>query len=316
VSMRLVIECLRANALESEHDISAVAMADGDIALEVGDDFASFWRSAAKPFQLEVSLQQLSPSVVEALTDDELALGAASHSGQPRHVEGVEKLLRRFALTAEVLQCGAHLPVHEPSARALTEALVLHNNCSGKHTFMAAACQARGWPMDYRPLEHPLQQLNQQRLNEVTQHTHNTAIDGCSVPTFHAPVSAQARAWSKLAVSMADVPSSLLGRIGWAMHRAPFMMSGDGRLDLAVVQQASEPLTVKVGAEGLFCIASPARRLGIAVKVHSGNTDVLAVAVRAVLERLDMRVSGAWPWADVLNVRGLLVGSRRARWLA
>ncbi|MEZ4251106.1 MAG: asparaginase [Polyangiales bacterium] len=37
--------------------------------------------------------------------------------------------------------------------------LSLHNNCSGKHTFIrAATCGARqGWAPDYRDPEHPLQ---------------------------------------------------------------------------------------------------------------------------------------------------------------
>jgi L-asparaginase II len=224
----------------------------------------------------------------------------------------VRALLARLGLDAEALQCGAHPPMHEPSARALGTPTVLHNNCSGKHSFMLAASAAMGWPGDYRPVDHPLQARNRARLDAWGEVKHGVAIDGCSVPTFHAPLSAQARAWSRLAAEMAA--GTAAGRVGLAMSRQPFYMSGAGRLDLAVVEGAPEPLAVKVGAEGLFCIARPAAGTGIAVKVHSGNNDALAVAVRAVLAELGVVLAGPWPWAEVRNVRRVVVGERVATW--
>lgn len=312
--MTLDIVCLRNGLPETRHAISAALVEAGTVRWAVGEDVGSFWRSAAKPFQLVTSLEALDPALVAGLSDRELALGAASHSAQPAHVALVTSLLSRFGLDAAALQCGAHPPAHEPSAKLVPEPTALHNNCSGKHTFMLAACAAQGWPRDYRPVDHPLQVQNRARLDALGGVAHGTAIDGCSVPTFHAPISAQARAWAALAGAMAEAPTSLLGRVGWAMHREPFFMSGDERLDLAVVRGASEPLTVKVGAEGLFCIAFPARRQGLAVKVHSGNADVLAVAVRAVLAELGVTLAGEWPWAVVKNVRQVEVGARVARW--
>ena len=88
------------------------------------------------------------------------------------------------------------------------------------------------------------------------------------------------------------------------------MVSGEGRLDLAVTQQSREPLAVKVGAEGTFGIARPNTRQGVLVKVHSGNADALAVAVRWALTELGVKLSGDWPWATVKNVRGVEVGKR------
>jgi L-asparaginase II len=69
-----------------------------------------------------------------------------------------------------------------------------------------------------------------------------------------------------------------------------------------------------VGAEGLFCIALPERREGLAIKVHTGNADALAVAVHAVLLQHGVRLEAPWPWATVSNVRGAIVGERRAVW--
>ena len=106
------------------------------------------------------------------------------------------------------------------------------------------------------------------------------------------------------------------------MHRQPHLMSGTGRLDRRVVQGATEPLTVKVGAEGLFSIALPERRQGLVIKVHGGSNDLLAVAVPAVLEAVAPGVlpaapgSAEWPWDRLHNIAGLQVGERRAEWSA
>jgi L-asparaginase II len=304
------VECTRSGLRESIHPFSAAVVERGEVTWSVGADVATFWRSACKPFQLSNSLAHLGVSVKD-FTDEELAVGAASHSGQPEHVALVEKLLARFGLDAAQLQCGAHAPMHEPSARRVETLTTLHNNCSGKHTFMLAACKAQGWDLDYRAPLHPLQVKNRALLEGLGGAPLQVGIDGCSVPTFFAPLSAMARTWSRLAEAMRDDFDSTLGRVGLAMHRAPFFMSGTERLDLRVTQQAAETLTVKVGAEGLFCIARPQRRQGLAVKVHSGNADVAAVAVRWVLAQHGVTVGGEWPWAVVKNVRGVDVGERR-----
>ncbi len=304
---------LRGGLPETRHPISARVWQDGSVVWQLGEDVESFWRSASKPFQLLNSLSCLTDEVVAGLEDVDLSLGAASHNGEAGHTERVAALLTSFGLDGGGLQCGAHLPSHEPTARGVSVASPLHNNCSGKHTFMLAACRARGWELDYRPLSHPLQAANHALIDEFAGVRHGAAIDGCSIPTFFAPLSAQARAWGALAEAMAD-GSGTLSRIGWAMHRQPWFMSGTSRLDLAVVEQAPEPLACKIGAEGLFCIAVPGRRMGIAVKAHTGSSDALAVGVRAVLAELGLPLSGPWPWAHLRNVREVEVGERVALW--
>jgi L-asparaginase II len=308
--MPAYVESLRGAHRETIHPISAVLVERGKVAWQVGEPVATYWRSASKPFQLTVSLGELPRDVVDGLSAPELAVGAASHSGEPGHVELVARLLARLGGTVDALQCGAHAPMHEPSAHRVEAPTNLHSNCSGKHSFMLAACLTRGWDADYRPISHPLQQKNLALLDALAGHAHAHAVDGCSVPTFHAPLDGMARAWSNLAEAMADNAGDL-GRIGWAMHEAPWFMSGTDRLDEAIVRGAREPVAVKIGAEGLFCVAMPTRRAALAVKCHTGNADALAVAVRGVLGELGVRVEGEFPWADVRNVRGVLVGERR-----
>ncbi len=303
----------RGEIVEALHPFSAVAVEGAQVVGRLGDEIQTTWRSASKPFQLATSLEALGDPEVDTRT---LAIGAASHSAEPVHVALVEALLSRFGLEAGLLRCGAHPPVHTPSAEQILRAgghfTDLHNNCSGKHTFMLAAAAQNGWALDYRPLAHPLQQRNRARLEALCGGPSATATDGCGVPTFGFPLSGLARAWAALAGAMADPDvDPRLSRIGWAMAQHPELTSGTGRLDLDVVRGAQESMAVKIGAMGVFCIALPRRRLGVAVKVATGSGDVLPAAVQAAL---DAFAPGAfvppadWELLKIRNVVGQAVG--------
>lgn len=317
---RLSVEQWRGDALETTHGVSAV-LADGDGVVEqIGEDLCTTWRSAAKPFQLEVSAGLLDPAVVACLDDGDLAVGAASHSGQPEHVRRVAALMERFGVPPDGLFCGAHAPIHDPSYRKLMrgggEITALHNNCSGKHTFMAAACVAHGWEPDYRDPRHPLQQRIRASLEAHAGTSLGAVVDGCGVPCWVLPLSAMARAWSGLARAVRD-GDGLLGRIGSAMHAQPWFVSGTGREDGALMRDAAVRVVAKVGAEGLLCGALPDRGLGFAIKVHSGHKDVRAFAAFALVERWapgSVPLGSADPWRVVRNVVGRPVGERRLVW--
>jgi L-asparaginase II len=171
--------------------------------------------------------------------------------------------------------------------------------------------------LDYRSPDHPLQLQVREALTGFCGEDLDLAVDGCGVPTFGLSVLGMARAWSRLAEAMDDGPGSSLGRIGRVMARHPNLTSGTDRLDAAVVALARETLAVKIGAAGLFCMALPDRRLGIAVKVHSGDRQALGCAVLATLAKV---APGAiaqppedWPWHVVRNVIGVTVGRRYTR---
>jgi L-asparaginase II len=310
----------RGAIVEATHPFSvASAWPDGRVTVE-GADVTTAFRSAAKPFQLAVSLEALGdPAVSEAM----LAIGAASHSAEPDHLEVVRRILSQFGLSEGALRCGAHAPMHEPSAHAVLRGggafTDLHNNCSGKHAFMAAAARHAGLDADYRPADHPLQRANRAALEQLAGVAALVATDGCGVPTFGFPLSGLARAWGHVAAAMAAVEASSaveaatarLGRIGWAMAAHPHLTSGTGRLDLDVVRASREPIAVKVGAMGLFCMALPRRRLALAVKVTSGVAEALPAAVRWALERagVSLALPSPWPLCEVRSVAGQAVGA-------
>lgn len=311
----------RGGSIESEHPASVVAVRDNTVLWRAGDDRESTFRSASKPFQLACALAALDDP---PLPPTWLAVGAASHSAEPVHVTLVTDILRHFELSPSGLRCGAHPPLHGPSAEAILRAggrfTELHNNCSGKHAFMLAAARHQSWDEDYLPITHPLQRRIMEQLGAWMQHTPTHAIDGCGVPTFVQPLSAMARAWSRVAEAMDDLAKgrpldpwqARLGRIGEAMAAHPELTSGTGRLDLDVLRSAREPMAVKIGAMGVFCIALPTRRIGIAMKVHSGTADALPALVSWALAEVAPDAwcePEAWALRAVRNVVGRPVGS-------
>jgi len=299
--------------VESRHPWVGCAVQRGRVVWQSGHDVETTWRSAAKPIQLATSIASLGDPW---LREEELAIGAASHSGEPRHVRWVREVLARFDVAESDLKCGAHPPVHAPSADALAregeQASAIHNNCSGKHAFMLAAAARNGWPLDYRPADHPLQRAILERVVEWSGQEPRLAVDGCGVPTFCLHLSAIARAWSVVAEAMADpLDRTRLGKIGLAMAAHAGLTSGTERLEESVVRHCGVPLAAKIGAQGVFCMALPDRGLGIAVKVLSGVSEALPAAVSATLRAVAADAwtePPLWRFREVRNVVGRLVG--------
>lgn len=322
----------RGAAVETQHPVRVVVARDAEIVAQTGPALRSPWRSAAKPFQLWGSLEALGDPMLESV---DVAIGASSHAGQEGHVAHIRGLLASFGLSEDGLLCGAEPPLHRPTWESMLHRgeahIALHNDCSGKHSFMLAACERNGWDRDYRPPSHPLQQRILALITDWAGEAPDLATDGCSIPTAVLSIDGMALAWARLAACMAeagdtwpdpqrslretDAGTSRAASIGWAMARHPWWTSGDDRLDLAVARAARVPMVGKIGAQGIFCMAFPDERLGVAIKVASGDEDALAVAVDAVCQQL---LGAAWqpfePWAahTVRNVVGWKVGERVA----
>ncbi|MET0340839.1 MAG: asparaginase [Polyangiales bacterium] len=286
--MNLFVEQRRGHAVEATHAVDAVACdADGKVSVLSGVDSVTTFRSAAKPFQLAATLEHLPRAVVAGLASEDLALGGASHHGEPLHLAALAHLLTKLQVDVADLFCGAHAPTHAPSAAALiargAQPTALHNNCAGKHAFMAAAARALGAPRDYRPRAHPLQRHLLARVRALSGDPGlDTVVDGCGVPCFVLPLSAMARAWSALAVATRDVPDAGLGAIGRAYAAHPLLASGTEAFDGWLMQNT--PVLAKVGATGLLCVAVPALGVGLAIKIRSGSELARPLAAMALLE--------------------------------
>lgn len=289
----VLVEVSRGDRVESRHRGSiAVVSPTGELIASTGnpDEFI-FLRSAAKPFQLApfVASGRFDaydfPGPVEAL-----AIMAASHAGEDRHVRTVQALLRAGGLTREVLACGEAAPSDQETAQRLARdgepPSAIRHNCSGKHAGMALHAKAAGWPVEtYWQPDHPVQQLALETvsaLSDVPASEIARATDGCGVVTFGMPLRGLALAFARLADPSGVKDAALRGaleRIRDAMMAHPELVAGERReRDTALMQAAPGRLVSKGGAEGVQAVALLAGArgagtgaAGLAVKIEDGD---------------------------------------------
>jgi L-asparaginase II len=287
------VEVTRGGTIESTHRVhGAVADASGSIISSFGDpNFVTFFRSSAKPFQ---ALPLVEDETAEAfgLTDEELAVCCASHSGEPRHVGLVQGLLDRVGLDQDVLACGAQPPFNRKAADALVRSGSapgrIHNNCSGKHAGMLLLATHHGWDIDgYEQLDHPVQlrMLDEvERWSQVPRGEIKTAVDGCGVVCFALSLSAMAAAYARfLAAARAEEPAA---RIIRAMTSHPHAVAGTDRLCTDVMAATDGRVWAKVGAEGVYGAGIVSSGLGLSLKVEDGGWRAGEVGLIALLQTL------------------------------
>jgi L-asparaginase II len=268
----------------------AVVDAGGRVHASLGDPrHLTYFRSCAKPFQAIGSLGA-GIAALYGLGPEHIAIMAASHNGEPRHVELVRDLLRRAGIDESALQCGAHWPYYEPAATAvrhqMDEPLAVFNNCSGKHAGMLAAARALDAPLEtYLDPAHPVQQRIRSVIEAFTgcpAADIHYGVDGCSAPNAAVPLAALARSFAALLTSTDETPRTVVS----AMTQHPYLIGGTDRFDTRLMEVTGGRLLAKGGAAGAHCTGDRRTGRGLAVKLDSGDGTWTAVAVMAALERL------------------------------
>jgi L-asparaginase II len=260
------------------------------------------------------------------LSEEELALACASHSGEAAHVAGVERMLAKAGLAPSDLRCGAHWPIAQSAAAAVARSGApspLHNNCSGKHAgFLCVACALSVDHADYWRPTHPVQRLVRAALEDFTGLTlgeAQCAIDGCSVPTWAMPLTNLAHGFAKFGAGrgVAAGHAQAAVRLRKACAKAPWFVAGTGRFCTEIMQLLGERVFVKTGAEGVYCAALPGEGLGIALKCDDGAGRAaqaimaalvarflpLSTSERAALERFAQPVLRNWNDFEVGRIR-------------
>jgi L-asparaginase II len=293
----VLVEVLRGALVESAHrGAVCVVDADGATVLALGDvEQPVFPRSAVKALQA-LPLIETGAAERYGLGDEELAIACGSHGGEPEHVAVAERMLARAGLDAAALECGAHRPSHHASADALVRAgrapSPLHNNCSGKHAgFLSVARHLGVDHRGYVAAAHPVQRAVKAAIEQfagaaLAQDT--CGIDGCSVPTWAAPLAKLAHAFARFGTGRGILPASAraAARLRAACARQPFFVAGTGRFATVVMERLRERAFLKGGAEGVFCAALPDQGLGIAVKCDDGAGRAAEVVMAALMIRL------------------------------
>jgi L-asparaginase II len=302
-SAAVLAEVTRGDVVESVHrGVVVVVDREGCLVASAGNvDQLAYFRSAAKPFQA-VPVVESGAAEAFGFTERELALSCSSHDSTPDHQRGVARMLEKIGLHDEDLRCGISPIADEQEQARSVLGLVwpsqLQCECSGEHAGMLAACKQLGYPLDtYVEQDHPLQRRILEIVAAVLGMDKDELIlgtDGCSIPTFAAPLRRFALAYATLAApcqsSIKNDPAlvTAIDRLRAAMVAYPVMIGNEGVLDTEIMQATEGRIVAKLGAEGLLCLAVPERGWGIAIASGDGMQRGLGPAAIGVLEHLEL----------------------------
>src|SRR6516225_789594 len=290
----VAVEVTRGGRIESAHrGAGAVVDADGRVLMTFGDaERPVYPRSAVKALQA-LPLVESGAADRLGVSDKEIALSCASHSGSEDHVAAARAMLAKAGFDERVLECGVHWPLGEDEARALARSgrtpTALHNNCSGKHAgFVCLACEMGVAPKGYVAPDHPVQRevtaaieaTTGARLSEEVR-----GVDGCAIPTYAVPLIALARGFARLGTGqgLPQARRKAAARIRAAVAAHPLTVAGKGRFDTEVMSLLGARAFTKSGAEGVFCAALPDAGLGLAVKADDGAGRAGQVMIAALI---------------------------------
>jgi L-asparaginase II len=325
----ILVEQTRGDAVENRHrGAFVIADADGNV-IAAGGDISRpvFPRSAIKSMQ---ALAMVTSGALDrfALSDEQLALACASHHGEEVHVTKVAGFLGGLGLSETNLECGAHQPTNGRARVALRAAglqpTALHNNCSGKHSGMLSVAQALGVdPAGYVERKHPVQVAVRAAIETVVGTPLSVDLcgrDGCSIPTWAAPLKGFAQGFAKMATGRGLPPElgAASRRIFDAATANPLLVAGTGHFDTLVMEAFGGRVMQKGGAEGVQCGAIRDKGWGYALKCDDGNMQASVVMVANLLLRFaspdeaQAELLGTFARQVVKNVRGFEVGELRA----
>jgi L-asparaginase II len=245
------------------------------------------------------------------LEGEQLAIAAASHSGESFHLDTVRAILAGGGLTEADLANTPALP-YAPAAqiawiRAGGGPTSLTQNCSGKHAAMLRTALALGAPLgEYLDPEHPVQRAAAAGIERLSgERIVATGVDGCGAPVAAISLVGLARAFSRMVLAGADTPE---GRVARAMAAHPAHVGGTDR-DVTLFMAALPGAIAKDGAESVHAFALPDGHAG-ALKVADGSERARAAVAVALLGHLgvDPAVQAVSGPAPVLG-GGLPVGS-------
>ncbi len=297
-----LVELVRDGMVEGGHHGCAIVLApDGTALFAAGDpDAAMYPRSTAKPLQATAMARlglRLSPAG--------FAIAAASHSGEPMHLDAALDVLD--GRSPDALGNPADYP-YDPVERDrwLAEGRPpsrLAQNCAGKHAAMLATCDLNGWPTDgYLDPAHPLQRAIAATVEDLTGHgIERVAVDGCGAPLFATTLRGLATAVAKIATAAPGTPEHLVAD---GIRRHPELVGGSRR-DVTAVMRAVPGLIAKDGFEAVQVAALP-DGTAIAFKIADGGDRARYPVLAAALKLCGIEVPEG---PDNLRVTGKLAAS-------
>jgi len=321
----LTVSVSRGDLVESVHRVAACAVdAGGDVLYRAGDiEALVYLRSTAKPL-IDAAIVEAGAGQRFGLDPREIAVIAASHSGEPYHVLAVLSILEKIGMEVSALQCGVHPPYDERAAeeprRAGIEPTAVHNNCSGKHAGILALCKVLGADTaTYLSAENPAQRYILEfcaRLSDDDASSWPIGGDGCGIPVYATSLRKAALSFARLATleGVSEPDARALEAVRDAMAAHPEYVSGTGQIDTEIMRVAKGTLVAKAGAEGVHGIAARDERFGYISKVLDGGarargpSTVAALRVLGALSEEQAAKLARFAHPTVYNRAGRAVG--------
>ncbi len=322
----ILVRRRRAARVESVHRGAWVLVdLDGRVLDGAGAvDFPVYARSSTKALQA-LPLIESGAADRFGFGEPELALACASHNGERRHTEVVERMLAATGSGVADLRCGAHAPNDAGAAEALRESghepTAIHNNCSGKHAgFLALAQQLGDEPASYLDPGSRSQALVRAAVQEMTGTADGeleTAIDGCSAPTFRLPLVRLAHAFARFANPEGEEPArrAACERLARAVAHHPDLIGASrNQVCSAIARVTGGRLFPKIGAEAVYVVGVRGGERALALKMDDGSKRGLHPLLVDLLRRFDLvsaeelRALSAYEAGPLRNWAGLEVG--------
>ena len=256
-----------------------VLNADGSTDISKGSpELPIFPRSAVKSLQASAMLK-----AGLTVSDEEIAIICASHSGAQSHIDLVIKMLEKRDMPISSLKNAVDKPLGEKEKIAWGEKIAsqLAQNCSGKHAGMLIACKQNGWDMaTYLDMNHPLQIAIKNEIELLAgEKVSASTFDGCGAPLFAISLNGLARSISNLVKSNEAVHKQIVS----ACTTYPELVAGEGRLTTRMMK-AVPGLFMKEGAEGIEVCALSDGRV-IALKIIDGSWRPVAPIIMEIFKR-------------------------------
>ncbi len=283
----VLVEIVRNGFVEGVHRGRLVLLrADGSVLEAIGEvERPLLPRSSNKPMQA-VGLLDAGGT----LRGESLALAAASHAGEPFHVEAVRKILLDVGLDESALRTPPVLPKDDRARLAHrcaggTEQPIF-SDCSGKHAAMLEACVRNGWHLEsYLDPGHPVQVSIRRAIERLSgESIAAEAVDGCGAPLLGVSLLGLARSLRECVRAQPDSNPRLVAD---AMRTHPEFVGGTRAMDTRAMR-AVPGLIAKTGAEAVHVAALPDGR-ALAFKISDGAMRAVPVVLAEALRQLGVR---------------------------
>lgn len=282
-----IVTFVRDGLIEQEH-FGYIVRANQDRVIErIGEDknYPFFLRSCAKPLQAALMIDYELDKKFN-LTEEEIAICAASHAGEEQHVNLVKSILNKFEISPEKLKCGNHEPISKTAQEELLlhrqKPSAIHNNCSGKHAMMLGLCKLNDWDMDnYDNINHPLQQAIKKKIYELCEVKTEYPItkDGCGVPIHSMPLANIVKGYLNLFCN------PKYSRLKNAFLNHAYTIGGENRTDTKIIAETND-LIAKVGAGGLCVVVNTELEEGFIVKICDSNMQAREIVTCDLINNL------------------------------